>query len=102
MTFYNPTAPPDPNELQKFGESVNRNRIPYFSGIRRTIGNVRKTVGGLVGDVVGLPFAIPEIATNVLGWGIGAISGMNYKTSAITSRTRSKVREVLSGESLAA
>ena len=102
MTFRNPTAPPDPKDLETFGQSVNKNRVSYFAGIRNTMGNMRKTVGGLVGDVVGLPLAIPEIGTNIIGWGFGAMSGINYQTSAITSRTRSKVREVLSGESLAA
>jgi hypothetical protein len=98
MTFRNPLAPPDPNELQSFGESVNNNRTPYYQGIRRTLGDTRKAVGGLVGDTVGLPFQIPKLAGNIIGWGFGAMSGTSYKISHAADRVRGGFRKLLTGE----
>ena len=96
MSLKNPFSQPKSEELQGFAGSVDIGRS-YSENIFNTVGDVRGALGGTLAGAVTLPTLAWQKAHQVLGWGAGAMSGLNYHASAIIGKTNNKVFDLLAG-----
>jgi len=96
MSLKNPFSQPDSSEVQSFVNSVST--PDYSKNIDNTVRHVRGALGGTLAGVVTLPTLAWQKAHQVLGYGSGAVSGLNYHASAIIGRTNNQVFKLLAGD----